>query len=101
RALRRLTHYAGLRMRRLTRLVLTLAVTGLAVAYLIWKVDLRQTWEILSNASLAWFLLAVAIMAGTVWPMAWRWQRLLLAQGIRDRLLWLGRPVLRGLPPRA
>jgi glycosyltransferase 2 family protein len=78
-------------MRRLTRLVLTLAVTGLAVAYLIWKIDLKQTWEILSNASLAWFLLAVAIMAGTVWPMAWRWQRLLLAQGIRDRLLWLVR----------
>jgi glycosyltransferase 2 family protein len=78
-------------MRRLTRLVLTLAVTGLAVAYLIWKVDLKQTWEILSNASLAWFLLAVAIMAGTVWPMAWRWKRLLLAQGIRDRLLWLVR----------
>ena len=51
-------------MRRLSRLVLTLAVTGLAVAYLIWKVDLKQTWEILSNASLAWFLLAVAIMEG-------------------------------------
>ena len=30
-------------------------------------------------------------MAGTVWPMAWRWQRLLLAQGIPDRLAWLVR----------
>ncbi|HEX7309668.1 MAG TPA: lysylphosphatidylglycerol synthase transmembrane domain-containing protein [Gaiellaceae bacterium] len=78
-------------MRRLTRLVLTLAITGLAVAYLIWKIDLEQTWEILSNASLAWFLLAVAIMAGTVWPMAWRWQRLLLEKGIHERLLWLTR----------
>jgi uncharacterized protein (TIRG00374 family) len=78
-------------MRRPLRVVLTLVITGLAVAYLVWKIDFKQTWEILSNASLAWFLVAVAIMAGTVWPMAWRWQRLLLAQGIRDRLLWLVR----------
>ena len=78
-------------MRRLTRLVLTLAITGLAVAYLIAKIDLSQTWEILSNASLAWFVVAVAIMAGTVWPMAWRWQRLLLEKEIHERLLWLVR----------
>jgi uncharacterized membrane protein YbhN (UPF0104 family) len=30
-------------------------------------------------------------MAGTVWPMAWRWQRLLVARGIHDRLSWLVR----------
>jgi uncharacterized protein (TIRG00374 family) len=78
-------------MRRLFRLVLTLGVTGLAVAYLVVKIDLSRTWRILSHASVGWFLLAVAIMAVTVWPMAWRWQRLLLAQGIRDRLLWLVR----------
>ena len=78
-------------MRRALRLVLTLVITGLALAYLLSKIDLHQTWEVLANASLGWFLLAVAIMAGTVWPMAWRWQRLLLAQGIPDRLLWLVR----------
>jgi uncharacterized protein (TIRG00374 family) len=78
-------------MRRFLRLVLTLGITGLALAYLLSKIDLHQTWEVLANASLPWFLLAVAIMAGTVWPMAWRWQRLLLAQGIPDRLLWLVR----------
>jgi uncharacterized protein (TIRG00374 family) len=70
---------------------LTLAVTGLAVAYLVWKVDLSRTWHILSHASVGWFLLAIAIMGLTVWPMAWRWQRLLLAQGIHDRLAWLVR----------
>jgi uncharacterized protein (TIRG00374 family) len=90
-ARRRSSHYSAPRMRRLFRLVLTLAVTGLAVAYLGWKIDLSRTWQILSHASVGWFLLAVAIMAVTVWPMAWRWQRLLLAQGIRDRLLWLVR----------
>jgi uncharacterized protein (TIRG00374 family) len=70
---------------------LTLAVTGLALAYLVWKVDLSRTWDILSHASVGWFLLAIAIMGLTVWPMAWRWQRLLLAQGIHDRLAWLVR----------
>ena len=78
-------------MRRLLRLVLTLVVTGLAVGYLVWKIDVSQTWHILSHASVGWFLVAVAIMAATVWPMAWRWQRLLLAQQIRDRLGWLAR----------
>jgi uncharacterized protein (TIRG00374 family) len=78
-------------MRRLTRVVLTLVITGLALAYLLSKIDLSQTWEILSNASLGWYLLAVAIMAGTVLPMAWRWQQLLLAQAIPDRLAWLTR----------
>jgi len=78
-------------MRRLFRLVLTLVITGLAVAYLLSQIDLSQTWEILSNASVGWFLLAVAIMAVTVLPMAWRWQRLLLAQAIPDRLAWLVR----------
>ncbi len=78
-------------MRRVFRLVLTLVITGLAVAYLLSQIDLSQTWEILSNASLPWFLLAVAIMAVTVVPMAWRWQRLLLAQRIPDRLAWLVR----------
>ena len=78
-------------MRRLFRLVLTLAVTGLAVAYLVWKIDVSRTWNILSSASVGWFLLALGIMAMTVWPMAWRWRRLLLAQGIEDRLAWLVR----------
>jgi uncharacterized protein (TIRG00374 family) len=78
-------------MRLVYRLVLTLVVTGLAVAYLIWKIDVSQTWHILSHASVGWFLLSIAIMGLTVWPMAWRWQRLLAARGIRDRLVWLVR----------
>jgi len=78
-------------MRLVYRLVLTLAVTGLAVAYLIWKIDVSRTWHILSHANVGWFLLSVAIMGLTVWPMAWRWQRLLAARGIRDRLAWLVR----------
>jgi uncharacterized protein (TIRG00374 family) len=78
-------------MRRLLRLVGTLVVTGLCVAYLIWKIDLRRTGHELAHAKLGYFLASLAIMVVTVWPMAWRWQRLLRAQGVEDRLPWLVR----------
>src|SRR6266487_5059046 len=77
--------------RRLLRVGGTLAVTGLCTAYLVWKIDLSQTLHILAHANLWYFLGAVAIMVGSVWPMAWRWQQLLNARGIRDRLSWLVR----------
>jgi uncharacterized protein (TIRG00374 family) len=78
-------------MRRSVRLALTLAVTALCVAYLVWKIDLSQTAHILAHAHIGWFVLALAIMAASVWPMAWRWRQLLAARGIHDRVLWLAR----------
>src|SRR5436190_7052383 len=77
--------------RRLLRLVATLVVTGLCLAYIVWKVDLARTARILGHPNVWYFLGAVAITVGTVWPMAWRWQRLLAAKGIHDRLTWLVR----------
>jgi uncharacterized protein (TIRG00374 family) len=79
------------RNRRLLRVVATLVVTGFCTAYLLWKIDVSRTAHILTHATLWYFLAAVAIMVGSVWPMAWRWQRLLQARGIRDRLSWLVR----------
>ncbi len=76
---------------RSLRLVATLAVTGLCTAYLVWKIDLSQTLHLLAHAEIGYFLAAVAIMIGSVWPMAWRWQQLLRARGIDDRLSWLTR----------
>jgi hypothetical protein len=76
---------------RTLRLVGTLVVTGLCTAYLVWKIDLSQTLHLLAHAHVGYFLAAVAIMIGSVWPMAWRWQRLLVARGIHDRLSWLVR----------
>ena len=76
---------------RTLRVVLTLAVTGTCVAYIVWKIDLSRTGHILAHAKLEYFLAAVAIMALSVLPMAWRWQRLLDASGIRERLSWLVR----------
>jgi glycosyltransferase 2 family protein len=77
--------------RRLLRLGATLAVTGLCAAYILWKIDVSRTLHILVHANVWYFLGAVAITIGSVWPMAWRWQRLLAAKGIHDRLAWLVR----------
>jgi glycosyltransferase 2 family protein len=76
---------------RAIRIVLTLAVTGACLTYLLWKLDIRQTAHILVHADLAWFTGAVLVMAAGVPPMAWRWQKLLEARGIREPLGWLTR----------
>ena len=68
-----------------------LVVTGLCVAYILWQIDVGKTVHIVGNADLGYFFGAIAIMGLSVWPMAWRWQRLLLARGIPDRLNWLVR----------
>jgi glycosyltransferase 2 family protein len=78
-------------MSRPLRVLATLAITGLCVAYLLWKIDLSRTWDILVHAKVGWFLLSLGIMVVTVLPMAWRWQQLLAARGIHDRLAWLVR----------
>jgi glycosyltransferase 2 family protein len=73
------------------RAVLTIAVTAACVAYLVWKIDFRRTLHILADAHIGYFIAAVLIMAVSVLPMAWRWQQLLRASGIRERLGWLVR----------
>jgi uncharacterized protein (TIRG00374 family) len=79
------------RQKRLIRLAATLAVTGLCTAYIVWKIDISRTAHLLAHANIGYFLGAVAIMVISVWPMAWRWQKLLEARGIHDRLPWLVR----------
>jgi glycosyltransferase 2 family protein len=81
-------------MRRGVRVLATLALTSLAVAYLLWKVDVGETAEVLVDANAWWFLLAIAIMTLSVVPMAERWRRLLLSQGIEEGLPWLTRAFL-------
>jgi glycosyltransferase 2 family protein len=78
-------------MSRRLRVALTLVVTGLCTAYLVWKIDLAQTVDVLADADPGWFLLAFALMTVTLWPMAWRWQWLLRARGVEDGLGWLTR----------
>ena len=78
-------------MRRAIRIAATLLLTGLCTAYLVWKIDFRESLRILAGADPAYLLAAVAIMVATSVPMAWRWQRLLSARAIHDRLAWLTR----------
>jgi glycosyltransferase 2 family protein len=81
-------------MRRPVRVGATLVVTGLATAYLVWKIDVREAARIVADAELAPFLGAVALTLVTVPAMAWRWQRLLAARGIPERIPWLTRAYL-------
>jgi uncharacterized protein (TIRG00374 family) len=78
-------------MSRQIRVALTLAVTALATAYIVWKIDLRRTLEILGDTDFTLFAAAVGIMVVTTWPMALRWKWLLDAEGIHDRIGWLTR----------
>ena len=75
--------------RRSIRVSATLVVTGLCTAYILWKIDIGATIDVLRDAQLEYFFAAIAIMIVTVWPMAWRWQKLLDGRGIHDRLRWL------------
>jgi uncharacterized protein (TIRG00374 family) len=78
------------------RAAATLLVTGLCTAYILWKIDLGTTGHVLAHARVGWWLLSFAIMAGSVWPMAWRWQRLLAARGVHESLARLTRTYFVG-----
>ena len=78
-------------MSRRTRQVGTLVLTAAAIAYLVWKIELGTTLDVLADTDLAWFGLAVAIMIGTVPALAVRWGWLLGAHGIHERVPWLTR----------
>ena len=81
-------------MSRSARVLATLLVTGLALAYILWKVNVGEALSTIADANFAWFFLSAAIMLVTVVPMAWRWQWLLGAHGIHDRMPWLVRAYL-------
>jgi len=78
-------------MSRSLRITLTLFVSSLAVAYIVSKIDLRKTIDILSEASVPWVVASAVLTLVTVPPMAWRWQRLLDVRGVRESVAWLTR----------
>ena len=78
-------------MNKTLRVALTLLVTALCTAYLVWKIDVGKTLEILADTHVGYFLLALGITLVTTWPMALRWKWLLDAKAIHDRLGWLTR----------
>jgi uncharacterized protein (TIRG00374 family) len=78
-------------MKRALRVGLTLLLTALCTAYVIWKIDVSRTAEILGDTNPALFAFAAGITLVTTWPMALRWKWLLDAKTIHDRLAWLTR----------
>jgi len=76
---------------RAARALATLLLTGLATAYILWRIDLRTTGHVLAHASVLWWLVACAIWAAAVWPLAWRWRQLLSSRGVHERISWLVR----------
>jgi len=78
-------------MTRRARRVGTIVLTAAAVAYLVWKIDLGTTIDVLRAADLAWFALSVAIMVFTVPVLAARWGWLLAAHDIHEGVPWLTR----------
>ena len=78
-------------MTRRTRQVGTLVLTAAAIAYLVWKIELSTTLDVLADTNLAWFALAVAIMAVTVPVLALRWGWLLASHDIHEGVPWMTR----------
>ena len=78
-------------MRATVRTIATLGVGGLCVGYIVWKIDIRRTAEIVGHAHPVPLVAAILIWILAVWPFAWRWQRLLRARGIDAPLGWLVR----------
>jgi uncharacterized protein (TIRG00374 family) len=64
-------------------------VSGLVIAFLLWRIDLAQTWEILRASEYAYVLASLALFVGTTWLMTWRWWALLRARGIHEPFNWL------------
>jgi hypothetical protein len=78
-------------MSRTIRVTLTLLVTGLCTAYVLWKIDIGKTIDVIASADPLYFALALAIMVVTILPMAWRWQLLLRAKDVEEKIPWLTR----------
>ncbi len=78
-------------MSRPLRVALTLGVTGLCIAYLLWKIDVGRTVRVILDANPVYLALALALMLVTILPMAWRWQLLLKTKGVDEGIPWLTR----------
>jgi glycosyltransferase 2 family protein len=77
--------------KRWFRVLATVVVTGLAGAYIVWKVNVRQALDTIGSASLSWLLLSAVLTIITVPPQAWRWKLLLRARGVLESVVWLTR----------
>ena len=78
-------------MKRSVRLLATVLITAAATAYVLYKVDLGKTVDIITSASPWWLAISGLLTVGTVPFMAWRWQQLLRVRDVREGVWWLTR----------
>jgi uncharacterized protein (TIRG00374 family) len=66
----------------------------LCVAYILTKIDLRDTAHVVASARIGYLVLALAIVLAAFPANAWRWKLLLREKGIDESLGWLTRAYL-------
>ncbi len=78
-----------MKLSRPVKVGLQLAVSGGLIVYLLWRIDLGQTVDLIGSSN-GWDLLAAfVIFLVTTAGMAWRWQALLASKGIHEPVAWL------------
>ena len=79
-------------MSRPLKLTLQLLVSGGVIAFLLWRIDLSQTVDIIRSSHWGYVSRPRSRSSlATTWLMAWRWDVLLAAKGIHEPLAWLVR----------
>jgi uncharacterized protein (TIRG00374 family) len=71
------------------RIALQVLVSGGLLVYLLWRIDVGETAELIASSNAGFLLAALALFLATTWGMAWRWQALLASKGIHEPLAWL------------
>jgi len=76
-------------MSRPLKLTIQILVSGGVIAFLLWRIDVAQTIDILRESRWGYVAAALAIFIGTTWLMTWRWSALLAAKGVHEPFGWL------------
>ena len=74
---------------RPARVGVQLLVSGGIILFLLWRIDLSQTLDLIGSSDPWDLLAALAIFLVTTYAMAWRWQALLDSKGVHEPLRWL------------
>jgi uncharacterized protein (TIRG00374 family) len=78
-----------MRMRKGVRVAVNVAVSVAVILYLVWQIDIGRTIDEIGGANGLLLLAAFGVFVASTFGMAWRWQLLLAARGIREPLSWL------------
>ena len=73
----------------LAKLTIQALVSGGLILFLVWRIDVGRTIDLIAETNVAYLLGAFVLFFSTTWMMAWRWQVLLASKGIHEPLGWL------------